>query len=225
MTSLLFNPRQIRSRTCDGLAQLGVAVRSDYLPLIFAPGEDVALRPLRDIESRAAILNIIQARVFDMPAHLAMRWLLDAHVLEELTGDEWHFIATGRGDPQRYSEQLEALYALAWMMGLASHLDPTEYCSDGLPRLMPDLRSGEPFSIWKARTLPVCRDAVEVAEMLDLYCCLDWLYSDSRRRGAPPPGPLDESLIWHRRWALEWVTELTGGGRPPARSRWDQVQM
>jgi hypothetical protein len=221
---LLFDPRHIRTRTCDGLTQLGVPVRPDYLPLIFAPGEDVALRPMRDIESRAAILNVVQARVFDMPPQAAMRWLLDAHVLEALTSDEWQFIATGRGDARRYSEQLESLYTLAWMLGLVPHLDPSEYCSDSLPTLMPDLRTGEAFDKWKGRTLPSCRDAVEVAEMLDLYCCLDWLYTDARQRGGGPPGPHDESLIWHRRWALEWVVVLSGPGRAGV-TPWDQVRL
>lgn len=224
MTSLLFDPRHIRTRTCDGLAQLGVMVRSDYLPLIFAPDEAVALRSLRDIEARAAILNIVQARVFDMPPQMAMRWLLDARVLEELTPDEWQFIATGNGDSHRYSEQLESLYALAWLMGLVPHLDPSEYCTDVLPTLMPDLRTSESFGRWKARTLPSCRDAVEVAEMLDLYSCLDWLYSDAQRRGAPMPGPLDPSLIWHRRWALEWVIMLSGRNRGGP-TQWDRVQL
>lgn len=224
MTSLLFDPRHIRTRTCDDLAQLGVTVHPDYLPLIFAPGEDISLRRIRDIEARAAILNVVQARVFDMPPQLAMRWLLDAHVLEELTPDEWQFIATGKGTPQRYSEQLECLYTLAWALGLVPHLDPSEYCSDALPSLMPDLRTSESFGTWRARTLPACRDAVEIAEMLDLYSCLDWLYSDARNRRRNPPGPLDESLLWHRRWALEWVVVLTGRGRrPPA--GWDQVGM
>lgn len=224
MTSLLFDPRQIRSRTCEGLAQLGVPVRTDYLPLIFSPGEDVALRPLSHIESRAAILNIVQARVFDMPADMAMRWLLDAHVLEELTPDEWQFIATGRGEAQAYSEQLESLFAIAWVMGLAPHLDPSEYCSEELPNLMPNLRTREPFNAWKARTLPASRDAVAVAEMLDLYCCLDWLYTDALRRGVSPPGQLDASLIWHRRWSLEWATVLNGYNRQAPVS-WDRVQL
>ena len=225
MTSLLFDPRHIRTRTCEDLAQLGVSVRPDYLPLIFSPGEDISLRPLKDIEARAAILNVVQARVFDMPPQLAMRWLLDAHVLEDLTPDEWQFIASGRGAPQRFSEQLECLYALAWMLGLAPHLDPSEYCSDGLPSLMPDLRTSEPFGAWRARTLPSGRDAVEIAEMLDLYSCLDWLYSDARNRNTPPPGPLDESLLWHRRWALEWVVVLAGRNRRGSQPSWDAVSL
>ncbi|WP_415648669.1 DUF4272 domain-containing protein [Stackebrandtia soli] len=208
-------------RTCDGLSQLGFAVRYDHLPLVFSPGEDVMLRPLRELESRAAILNIVQARVFDMPPPMAMRWLLDAHVLEELTPQEWQFIASGRGDARRYSEQLESLYALAWLLGLVPHLDPSSYCTDSLPTLMPDLRTAEPFTAWRARTLPSRRDARDVAEMLDLYCCLDWLCAESRQHGVRPPTALDESVIWHRRWALEWAVMTSRNGRPIATS-WER---
>ncbi len=224
VTPLLFDPRQVRARTCENLSQLGVSVRPDYLPPIFKVDDRVALRAQPDIEARAAILNIVQARVFDMPPQMAMRWLLDARVLEELTRDEWQFIATGNGDPQRYSEQLEALYALAWMLGLVPHLDPSQYCSDGLPSLMPDLRTSESITTWRMRARPSARDAVEVAEMLDLYCCLDWVFSDAQRHGGPTNLPLDPSLVWHRRWALEWgVRSGPGrqlGGGPP----WDRVQ-
>ncbi|MGH8792111.1 MAG: DUF4272 domain-containing protein [Stackebrandtia sp.] len=224
MTPLLFDPRQIRTSTCDGLAQLGVSVRPDYLPRIFGPDDDVAVRPLSDIEARAAILNVVQARVFDMPPPMAMRWLLDARVLEELTPSEWQFIATGNGDPRRFSEQLEALFALAWMLGLTQHLDPSQYCSDQLPALMPDLRASESYARWQDRALPSGRDAVEIAEMLDLYCCLDWVCVDTRRRGGRLPEALDQSLIWHRRWALEWALIPAGKGRVEP-CPWDRVQM
>ena len=224
MTSLLFDPRHIRTRTCEDLARLGINLRTDYLPLIFSPGEDIALRPHTDIEARAAILNIVQARVFDMPAYMAMRWLLDARVLEDLVADEWQFIATGKGDRQAYSEQLESLYSLAWLLGLVPQLDPSQYCSDSLPSLMPDLRTSEPFTVWKARALTAPRDAVEVAEMLDLYCCLDWMYAEATRRGVPMPGSLDPSLIWHRRWSLEWALKTNGHNGSTAQA-WDRVQL
>ncbi|MFD0556302.1 uncharacterized protein DUF4272 [Stackebrandtia endophytica] len=226
MTPLLFDPRQVRARTCDDLSQLGVPVRPEYLPATFQPDDRVALRPQPDIEARAAILNIVQARVFDMPPQMAMRWLLDARVLEELTRDEWQFIATGNGDPQRYSEQLESLYTLAWMLGLATHLDPSQYCNDGLPALMPDLRTQESMRLWRGRARPTARDAIEVAEMLDLYSCLGWLYTDAQRRGVHLGLPFDPSLVWHRRWALEWGiragsgNRLAHGGRP-----WDQIRL
>ncbi|GAA4906597.1 uncharacterized protein DUF4272 [Stackebrandtia albiflava] len=224
MTPLLFDPRQIRARTCDDLAQLGLPVRPDYLPSIFGSDDSVTMRSQRDIEARAVILNIVQARVFDMPPQMAMRWLLDARVLEELTRDEWQFIATGNGDSRRYSEQLESLYTLAWILGLVSHLDPSQYCTDGLPSLMPDLRTGEPMSAWRGRARPDVRDAREVAEMLDLYSCLDWLFTDAQRRGGHVNSPVDPSLVWHRRWALEWGLVLTGRGRPGP-TPWDRVQL
>lgn len=224
MTAMTVDPRQIRSRTCGDFQRLGVPMNADRFPLIWQPDEDVTLRSVGEIEARAAILNVLQARVMDMPPQNAMRWMLDAHVLEEMTRDEWAFIGSGVGDPRRYAQQLDALYGLAWLLGLVEHLDPQADCAEGLAALFPDLRSGEPFGSWRARTLTTRPDAWEVASLLDMYYCLDWMYQDAARRGLPAPGPLDPAAVWHRRWALEWALVVRGRNQVPFPA-WDQVDL
>lgn len=224
MSAMTLDPRQIRSRTCGDFRRLGLA-SAERFPLMWRPDEDVSLRSVPEIEARAAILSVLQARVMDMPPQMAMRWMLDAHVLEELTKDEWAFIAGGVGDPRRYAQQLDALYGMAWLLGLVEGLDPQRACADGLAAVFPDLRKGESFGGWRARTLTTRPDPWEVASLLDLYYCLDWAYQDAARRGLPAPGPLDPAAVWHRRWALEWALVVRGGNRQVVEPAWDQVDL
>ncbi|QSB05838.1 DUF4272 domain-containing protein [Natronoglycomyces albus] len=221
MAPLITDPRHIRHRTFAGLDRLGLGGLPDRFPLAFSPNDRPRLRSRSDIEARAAILNVVQARVFDMPEDMAMRWLLDAHVLDELTPGEWGFIACGRGDRILYADQLESLFALAWILGLAHHLDPTTPCSEDLPDLLPDLRAPESLADWRGRRLPAQRDPGEIAEMLDLYYCLDWMCEQAHQSGMAPPHGLDANLIWHRRWALEWALVFSPTNAP----RWDQIQL
>ncbi|WP_029767289.1 DUF4272 domain-containing protein [Haloglycomyces albus] len=219
MTSLAVSPLTMRQATMHQLRSFGLTVPSHF-QLLFPQGQSPQLRSTFEIESRLAIINVIQARVFNMPEDLAMRWLLDAHILDHLVPSEWGFIAGGRGDRMRFSEQCESLYALAWVLGLVDHLDPRRPCEENFPALLPDLRLPESFADWRGRQLNAPRTAAEATEMLDLYFCLDWLCDQAYQSGYQPPGGLDDSLIWHRRWVLEWV--VTFAGETPA--AWDQVQ-
>lgn len=221
MPPLIADPRHIRHRTFAGLDRLGLGNLPERFPLPFAPSDRPQVRSRPDIEARAAILNVVQARVFDMPEDVAMRWLLDAHVLDELTPAEWGFIASGRGDRMLYADQLESLYALAWILGLAPTLDPAMPCSGDLPDLLPDLRGPESLADWRGRSLSAQRDLSEVAEMLDLYYCLDWMCEQAHRSGMASPMGLDGNLIWHRRWSLEWSLFFAHERAP----RWDQIQL
>ncbi|WP_051393729.1 DUF4272 domain-containing protein [Glycomyces arizonensis] len=205
----------------DGLGALGIPAPPERLPTPFSDNRLPKLRYRVDMEARAAILNVVQARVFNMPEDLAMRWLLDAHVLDHLTPDEWGFIACGRGERARYADQLESLYAVSWLIGLVDHLDPALACAEDLPEMLPDLRRPESFSEWRDRHLTPTRDAAVVAEMLDFYYCLDWVCDQARRSGSPLPRGIDDSLVWHRRWALEWAVHAEGH-RP---LRWDEVRL
>ena len=45
-------------------------------PLVWEPGDEVELRPTGEIEARAAVLHLVLARCFGMPAQAAMSWLL-----------------------------------------------------------------------------------------------------------------------------------------------------
>jgi hypothetical protein len=159
-----------------------------------------------------------------MPGEAAMAWLLDAHLLDSLTKPEWSFVASGEGDQRSFALHLEALYALAWLLGLVAHLDPTEPAPDGLVAQLPHLPSREAFSDWTTRTIPSVRSASEAAIVLDLFCCLDWSYLEAERRRLRLPGLIDSNAIGQRRWALEWAVVRRGPYQAPPRG-WEEVDL
>jgi hypothetical protein len=203
-------PARVREASLGVLHRLRLPAPAPNFPLVWEPGDTIELRPRAELEARVAILNLVLARSFGMPPELAMEWLLDAHLVDRLTRPEWHFVVAGEGDRDAFALHLEAVYALAWVMGLAGGLDPVNPSSEGLVQLLPNLPDGETFTAWRARTLTAVRDQGEVAACLDLYYCLDWAYLESERRRLPLPGSVDSNAIGQRRWALEWAVMFHG---------------
>jgi hypothetical protein len=218
------DPRLVRGNNLTIVERLGLPTPPPGHPLVWESGDDVALRPVEEIEARAAILNIVLARSFGMPSELAMQWLLSARLVDHLTPPEWKFVASGEGDYRSFALHLEALFALAWVLGLAEHLDPREPSSKDLVQRFPNLPAGETFAQWQARTLLGQREPSDVAAMLDLYYCMDWAYLEAERTAVPLPGLIDSNAIGQRRWSLEWVTVLKGPYHddPPG---WEEVDL
>ena len=218
------DPHRVRAASVDQLRRLDLPSPPPNYPLIWEPGDTVELRPPSQVEGRTAILNVVLARCFGMPGEAAMAWLLDAHLLDDLTKPEWSFVATGEGDQRSFALHLEALYALAWLLGLVPHLDPTEPAPDGLVAQLPHLPSKETFEAWRERTIPSLRPAPEAAIVLDLLYCLDWSYHEVEKRRLRLPGLLDKNAVGQRRWALEWGVIMRGPYQGPPVG-WEEVDL
>jgi hypothetical protein len=218
------DPNLVRAASLDELHRLGLPLPPEQFPLVWDAGDEVELRPTVEIEARAAVLHLVLARCFGMPPELAMTWLLGSHLVDSVTPPEWQYVMGGRGDHRSFVLHHDAVFALAWVLGLTKHLDPTAPPESRLVELMPNLPAGENFAQWRARTLVAPRDAVEVAALLDLYYCLDWAYLQSERDRLPVPGELDANAIGQRRWALEWAVILRGPyhDAPPG---WEEIDL
>ena len=203
------DPATIRAANIDELYRLRLPIPPSTFPFVWEPGDEVEVRPVPELEARTAILNVVLARSFGMPSRLAMAWLLEARLMERVTAPEWHYVTAGTGDDHSFSLHLEAITALAWLLGLTKSLDPAAP-GDNLADLLPDLREGERFPAWRSRSLVALRDPAAAAAVLDLYYCLDWAYMEAERRGAPLPGMIDSNAIGQRRWALEWAVIFRG---------------
>jgi hypothetical protein len=218
------DPHHVRQRSLEELHRFGLPLPPSNFPLVWDPGDSVELRPLAEIEARTAVLNVVLSRCFGMPPKLATEWLLDAHLLDRLTGAERQFVAMGEGDHTIFALHLEAVFALSWVLGIALDLDPLRPSPQGLVDRLPNLPGGESYAGWRSRTLTAVREARQAAALLDLYYCLDWAYLQAERCRVDLPGELDSNAIGQRRWALEWAVVLTGPHHddPPA---WDEIDL
>lgn len=224
MTVAAPDPQQVRNTSLSELERLRLPLPPVSFPLVWEPGDLVDLRPRAEIEARMAVLNVVLARSFGMPGELAMQWLLDAHLMDRLTPPEWAFVSTGDGDHRAFALHLEALYALAWLLGIALDLDPIRPSADGLIERLPQLHDGETYPQWRARTLTAPREPRESAATLDLYYCLDWSYLEAERHRLPLPGLIDSNTIGQRRWALEWAVIFEGPYHDPPPG-WEEVDL
>lgn len=218
------DPREVREASLDELDRLGLPLPPASFPLVWEPGDSVELRDTAEIEARAAILHVVVARCFGMPAELAMGWLLGSHLRDRVTPPEWDFVTDARGDHRSFVLHYDAVYALAWLLGLVTHLDPAEPADDLVMMVMPDLPGGETFERWRSRTLVTTRDVDDAAVLLDLYYCLDWAFQEAERAGLPLPGELGSNAIGQRRWALEWAVVLHGPYHDPPPD-WEAVDL
>ncbi|MFY1695923.1 MULTISPECIES: DUF4272 domain-containing protein [unclassified Solwaraspora] len=224
MIVLAPDPRAIRAESLDELRRLRLPLPPDGFPLVWEPGDGVELRPTPEIEARTAILHLVLARCFGMPPQAAMSWLLNSHLVELVTAPEWQFVIGGRGDHRSFVLHHDAIFALAWVLGLTRHLDPVAASDERLMALLPNLPAGETFAQWRSRTLVAPRDAAEAAVLLDFYYCLDWGYLEAERRGDPLPGVVDANAIGQRRWALEWAVIFHGPYHDPP-AGWEEVDL
>lgn len=204
------DPAAVRAANVEELYRLRLPVPPSTFPLVWEPGDEVELRPTPEVEARMAILNVVLARSFGMPPRRAMGWLLEAHLMDRVTPPEWHYVASGEGDDHSFSLHLEAVSALAWLLGLAKTLDPSAPGVDNLPGLLPNLAENESFPAWRSRSLVAPRNPAAAAAVLDLYYCLDWAYLEAERRHQALPGLIDSNAIGQRRWALEWAVVFRG---------------
>src|ERR687894_864514 len=161
------DPRQVRLASVEEMRRLGLPQPPPHFPLVWEPGDEVELRPTAEIEARAAILHVVLARCFGMPAEAAMSWLLGSHLVDQVTPPEWQFVMGGRGDHRSFVLHHDAVYALAWLLGLSKHLDPEQVADDRLVELLPNLPAGETFAEWRSRTLAAPRSAIDAATVLD----------------------------------------------------------
>ena len=224
MTKGAPDPRAVREASLDEVERLGLPVPPAGFPLVWEPGDTIELRPTEDIEARAAVLHVVVARCFGMPTETAMGWLLKSQLVDFVTPPEWQFVAGDKGDHRSFVLHHDAGFALAWLLGLSRHLDPTVAPDDRLMAQMPDLPAGESFTNWRSRSLVAVRDPIEAAVLLDLYYCLDWAYQEAEQHGRSLPGEVDSNAIGQRRWALEWAVVFSGPyhDRPP---EWEEVDL
>lgn len=224
MTVTCPDPVAVREATLRQLEALRLPVPPENFSLVWDAGDEVELRPRVELEARCAVLNVVLARAFGLPAPDALSWLEDAGLTDRLTPPEWDFIADGVGDVPSFALHTEALAALAWLLSLVKVLDPAAPGLVNAVPLFPDVAGGERYRSWQGRVLAAPRDPRDAAVALDLYYCLDWSYLEAERLQLQLPGMIDSNAVGQRRWALEWAVLLHGPFQE-APAEWEEVDL
>lgn len=203
------DPGQIRAESKSQLSQLGFPELPPHYPILFEPGETPGLRLANDIAARAAALNVVVNRALRMPSALAVQWVEANDLRSRFTASEWEMVL-GRREADAFARRIEALWALAWCIGLGDQIDPRRYCGNGLAAALPDMRRGERYSDWTGRAAIREPQFDPVLKALDLYFCLHWGVAEAALRRQQSPGLVEGYVIEERRHGLEWVVMLTG---------------
>lgn len=205
MERLVLDTVALRERSVGVCAALGYPTPPPHLPCMWDPAEGAAARPVDEVVARLLVLNVDIDLAFGTPPAHGTEWIaangLDAHVspterarLEGAPFDE---------GPMR--AQVEALWALAWVLGLTPDLELDQWCGDHLSSLLPDLRSSEDVASWRARTTIAPVALSEQMTVLDALYCLSWGARDTLLRRGDLPGDLEWWVHFERRKALDWA--------------------
>lgn len=179
------------------LAALGCTV--DGLPKVDRIGFQ---RTPEEVRGRCLALFGVVASSHGLDRRVASDWLVEAGVAQHLTEEEASSLSSAAKSTLSF-DAVEALWVLAWALGLTPALDWAHPCSDSFVRLFPDPLAGEDASEFCA--VPRLRSGeelnVERQVAFELHNC--WV--NSRLMGGAVPSSVDEGAVRWRRHALEWL--------------------
>ena len=148
---------------------------------------------------------MIVAISYGMPLELAKDWVQANQLEGSMSNIERQILQGVRTPGAQEQGQVEAIWALSWVLSITDDLSAENECSDDLVKRVPDLRSAESLASWQSRKNPSLRDADEVMTELDLHYCMTWGLAEANLRRHLPPGNIEQFAMWQRRRALEYT--------------------
>jgi len=190
--------KQFRVKSLTWLSKVGISV-PERLPLI----DDFSIRPKGDILDRIICLNAVAAAAYGFDKIRAYSWLSQEKMLEKLTESERSFLISDVGNVDIFKTQVEGMWALAWIVNIVQSLDFWSQCDPHFVAMLPDLKTAESSSKFRARTH--LRNKTEIGFEVDLAYCLHWFLRDAEINGNKLPKGVINYLVMERRRALEWA--------------------
>lgn len=208
--------------------RLGVSVPR-HIPVGTAPDE-YAFRSEREVASRSLALDCVNSTAFGLSKEKAALWLTRHDLTSFLTQEETRFLQTpdvprkeleavfaGRpasAEGNAIRVRIEALWALAWALGLVQAVSWDRYCADYLTSLFPDHRGDpDPADFYERAQL---RSKEEILLQADIAVCLHWAVHEAGLGRRAYPFSVRAYVIEQRRRALNWIL---------SDAPWDEVPM
>ena len=173
-------------------------------------------RSNEEVVRRIAALSAVVSVSFGCAPKVALDWLVNEGLSDELSPEERSFLDGQRHDDPGSFQVPESLFALAWSIGLIDGGDDfAEVVPDSLIATIPH-PPPQPRSASRARRDAKPVDVERAALALDLVCCLHWGIVDRGLRGEPLPPSPHPRVVVERRRSLKWLL----GGEP-----WDEISI
>lgn len=193
--------KEIRDQNLIEAHRLGYSI-NDALPLLEISGKEQALE---DVIARLASLHAIIASSYGFPKEKANNWLIIEGYFSSLSERERKYIESESVPNQDslFQWQVEALWVLAWALGIHDNLDFSDSCQDDFVKMLPDLEVKSHISSFLGDMK--LRPSWDLIRYADLAYCLHWAVRDCELNGRPPPGDIPTRVVVERRRALEWL--------------------
>ena len=197
----------MRQRSWQLVASLGMPQNSSLPEL-----HPLKIRSIEQIANRTLALSCVVAHSFGFDSRLANEWLVREGIVSELTEIERRVLLGDYPDRSSLHQQVDSLFALLWVLGMASEFSCVAEVPDDLVHRLPDIKRSESSVSFKLSIQPIAETIV--ASRLDEAFCLHWAARQLLLNGQE--SPLSEEVIRNRRYSLEWVTSECG---------WDEVSI
>lgn len=191
--------KQIRDESIQTAKRLGVDI-SPSLPLM---DSDSKVRDKNEIVSRLLAMHAIAASAYGFDRTKAISWLGKERLSTALSKAEMQFVFEGTGQPDCFKMQIEAIWALAWAMGIVHELDFAKDCDNRLVAQLPNLKESQSSGDFREKINQ--RPLEQIISICDLAYCLHWAIRQSEIDGKQLPNTLKPYVVIERRRALEWL--------------------
>lgn len=206
----IMETKEIRAHSSKTASKAGIQIPAT-LPLL---EEGLCVRPVSEAVNRLLVLHVLAAVAYGFDRMKALAWLKQEKLEKLLTPTESAFVTSGVGTPMTFQVQIEAMWALAWALGLVPQIDFWKDCDNRFAAMLPDLKINQSGAEWHAKAR--MRSADELITACDLAYCLHWAARQAQLEHKAPPVRLKSYVVEERRRSLEWLL---------SNEQWDAVSL
>jgi hypothetical protein len=202
--------KQVRAESIQAAKKLGVEI----LPTLPLMDSGLEVRDKNEMASRLLAMHAVAASAYGFDRAKVTAWLNQEGLTDSLSKQEKQFAFEHTGESDRFKMQIEAIWALAWAMGIVKELNFAKDCDDRFVAQLPNLKQSQSSADFRKRINP--RPLKEIVSACDLAYCLHWAIRQSEIDGKRLTGNLKPYVVIERRRALEWLL---------SKEEWDNVPL
>ena len=174
-----------------------------HLPVIVSESE-IELRSKVEICERAMALCLVAAYAEGLEKEFIDKKINEFQIANCFSPKEKYFLALPSFDTTIKAQFLwryESLWVLLWSLGYVKNLEtPTKICD--VPFSVKTINDKGRESFIQNANL---RSKTEILDQADLIYRYHWATTEARIKNNPMPGNLDNSVVYERHYALNWL--------------------